>query len=222
MSLSQALNSEPLEVTIQKRGTLRYLPISTIEATLDRLFGWDGWELKDFKTLAIANEITGEITLCVWSEKRNQWIQRIGAGAVQIMLDKITDAERQQGKRRRADDIHAKKLNALEMAYPHLLSDCVKNACKRLGKVFGRDVSRKKEHVEIFSTMEQDKRWLDLLDKAMEVETLDQWAAAKEGIPYQFLANPEFNKVNIETLNRLSQNQLSERVDANDLFGGKV
>jgi hypothetical protein len=36
-----------------------------------------------------------------------------------------------------------KKPNALDMAFPKLKSECLKNAAQSLGKIFGRDLNRK-------------------------------------------------------------------------------
>jgi len=36
-----------------------------------------------------------------------------------------------------------KKANALDMAFPKLKSECLKNAAQSLGKIFGRDLNRK-------------------------------------------------------------------------------
>ncbi|MDE1971448.1 MAG: hypothetical protein KGI50_07785, partial [Patescibacteria group bacterium] len=37
-----------------------------------------------------------------------------------------------------------KKPNALDLGYPKLKAECVKNAAQSLGKIFGRDINRKK------------------------------------------------------------------------------
>jgi hypothetical protein len=41
-------------------------------------------------------------------------------------------------------DVQNKKSNALDMGFPKLKAECLKNAANSLGKMFGRDLNRKK------------------------------------------------------------------------------
>lgn len=118
--------------TNQHAGNSLYLPISFIEMTLDELF-FGLWETKDFKWQVIANEIVGSISLRVFHPTAGIWIERTGASATMI----------RQTKGAQLTDVSAKIHNALEMDLPHLKADCIANAAKSLGKVFGRDLNRK-------------------------------------------------------------------------------
>ena len=40
-----------------------------------------------------------------------------------------------------------KKINALDMGFPKLKAECIKNAANSLGKLFGRDLNRKKSDI---------------------------------------------------------------------------
>ncbi|MES1224826.1 MAG: hypothetical protein ABUT20_55560, partial [Bacteroidota bacterium] len=44
-------------------------------------------------------------------------------------------------------DSSNKKPNALDLAFPKLKAECIKNAAQSLGKIFGRDINRKKRDV---------------------------------------------------------------------------
>lgn len=131
------LNKDPdkNEVRVNNHaGNTLYLPISYTEMALDEMF-FGLWETKDFKWQVIGNEIIGSITLRVFHPIANQWIERTGASATMIRMKSGSSVMDAQNK------IH----NALEMDFPHLKADCIVNAAKSLGKVFGRDLNRKFE-----------------------------------------------------------------------------
>lgn len=118
--------------TNQHAGNTLYLPISFVEMKLDELF-FGLWETRDFKWQVVGNEIIGSLVLRVFHPVANQWIERTGASATMIRLQKGASVT----------DVSSKIFNALEMDFPHLKADCLVNAAKGLGKVFGRDLNRK-------------------------------------------------------------------------------
>lgn len=118
-----------------------YLPISHIENLLDKYF-FGLWSTDDFTWQNIANELVGSITLRVKHPLTGEVITRTGVGSVQIRVNKDT------GK---------KVTNALVADIPHLKAECIKNAAKSIGKVFGRDLSRKNEDVDEFETLLEKK-----------------------------------------------------------------
>ena len=117
---------------VKSRRRFDYLPISTLENQLDELF-LGRWETKDFRWQQIANEIVGSIQLRVCNPITNEWIERTGAGAVQIRQLKDTPI---------ADIVEKKIKDTLGMDFPHLKSETLKNACKMLGEYFGRNLNR--------------------------------------------------------------------------------
>lgn len=128
------LNTDPppSEVFENKHaGNTKYLPISFLEMELDQVF-FGVWETKDFKTTVIGNELAGSVTLRVYHPIANVWIERVGAAGTMIRTVKDMPVT-----------VENKIKNAIEMDYPHLLADCFRNACKHLGKRFGRDLNRK-------------------------------------------------------------------------------
>jgi hypothetical protein len=72
------------------------------------------------------------------------------------MVDKAPDELKGKEKNLWALDINNKKPSALDMAYPKLKGEAIKNAAKSLGKIFGRDLNRKvyaeKMRLNVFSS----------------------------------------------------------------------
>lgn len=139
------LNSMPdisgVEATPDRKA--HTLVISHVEMTLDELF-FGQWKTENFKWSAIANEVQGSLELCVIHPVTGYEIRRTGAASVIIMVDKVPDEikDNAQQRNRWALDSNNKKPNALDMAFPKLKAECLKNAALSLGKVFGRDMNR--------------------------------------------------------------------------------
>lgn len=132
--VNSMLNASPKESEVKinaQAGNSKYLPVSFVEMTLDEIFG-GLWQTKNFTSQVVANEIIGTIELGVFHPVLKEWIWRTGAGAVMI----------QQSKGSQITDIGAKIKNTLVKDFPHLKAECLKNAARSLGKVFGRDLNR--------------------------------------------------------------------------------
>lgn len=146
-------------------GKAKTLPISFVEMTLDEMF-LGQWGTRNFTTKVIANEVCGELELYVVHPITNLEIVRTGAAAIIIQVDKVPEG--MQGKERNqwALDPSNKKSNALDLSYPKLKAECVKNAAQSLGKIFGRDLNRKKADVfqPAYKTL-TDKGFKALLDR---------------------------------------------------------
>lgn len=130
----EELNKYPDPSTLKSRDGVRYVPISHIEALLDTLF-FGLWSLENFKYQVVANEICAQIELKVYHPIMGVWITRTGVGAAMI----------RQKSGAAVTDVSAKIKNALEMDLAHAKADAMKNAAKSLGKIFGRDLARKKD-----------------------------------------------------------------------------
>jgi len=132
---SRKLNTEPdpreFEQTPDKRAS--FLPISFVEMTLDELF-FGQWELSEPVTQQIFNEVVGHAILTVWHPITNRPLKRAGFGAVVITQDANSAIQ---------DFNTTKKKNALDLTYPKLKAEILKNAAQSLGKIFGRDINRK-------------------------------------------------------------------------------
>lgn len=130
--------------------------ISHIEMTLDEMF-FGLWDTYDYRWQTIANEVVGSLILEVTHPVTNKTIRRTGAAAVQIMVDAVPDelkpnagdtkeraAKRKKERNQWALDPDNKKSNAMDKEFPKLKAECVKNAAQSLGKLFGRDLNRKR------------------------------------------------------------------------------
>ena len=155
------------------------LVISAVETTLDEMYG-GLWNATNFHWRQIGNEVVGSITLEVFHPECGIWIKRDGAGAIQIMVDK---APANVNRNQWALDMANKKPNALYMGFPKLKAECLKNAAKSLGNVFGRNLNRQfsdndfEPETQKDETNEIRKEILDLLAKnktlkASEIEAV--------------------------------------------------
>ena len=137
--VNSLLNAAPKEseIKINKLASnSKYLPVSFIEMTLDEIFG-GLWQTKNFTSQVVANEIIGTIELGVFHPILREWIWRTGAGAVMIQQKSVENGG--SGDITRIAD---KIKNTLVKDFPHLKAECLKNAARSLGKVFGRDLNR--------------------------------------------------------------------------------
>lgn len=136
---ARKLNVEPNPAEFEKTpdGRAQYLPISFLEMTLDEIF-LGQWELTDVTYQQIFNEVVGTGILTVYHPVTGKALRRAGFGAVVITQDKDAAI---------ADFNITKKKNALDLTFPKLKAEILKNAASSLGKVFGRDINRKKRDV---------------------------------------------------------------------------
>lgn len=135
----EKLNREPNPTEFEKTpdGRAQYLPVSFVEMTLDEIF-LGQWELSDVQYSQIFNEVVGSGILTVFNPITNKPLRRAGFGAVVITQDKDAAI---------ADFNITKKKNALDLTFPKLKAEILKNAASSLGKVFGRDINRKQRDV---------------------------------------------------------------------------
>lgn len=132
---TRRLNLEPNPAEFDKTpdGKAKTLPISFIEMTLDELF-LGQWEVSEPSYQQIFNEVVGTAILTVWHPVTKRPLKRAGFASVIITQDaNATIAEFNQ----------TKKKNALDLTFPKLKAEIVKNAAQSLGKVFGRDINRR-------------------------------------------------------------------------------
>lgn len=139
------LNREPDPAELDKTpdGKAKVLPISFVEMTLDEIF-LGQWSTENFTSKQMLNEVVGELELVVVHPVTGMTIRRTGAASIIIQVDKAPDNLVGQARNEWALSPSNKKYNALDLGYPKLKAECVKNAAQSLGKVFGRDMNRKK------------------------------------------------------------------------------
>lgn len=123
---------------------LMYLPIEITEAKLNHYFH-GLWETTDFHYSVIVNEVVGHLTLGFFHPVAGVWLRRIGTGGVMIQ-QKAQYEDDGRGGRRKVEqdlmDINRKVANSLEKDMGHLKSDCIKNAAKSIGALFGANLGR--------------------------------------------------------------------------------
>jgi len=141
----QRLHAAPFEESVEKTpdGKAKTVVISHIEMTLDELF-FGQWRTENFKWSAITNEVQGSLELVVVHPVTGFEIRRVGAASIVITVDKVPDEIKYdpQLRNRWALSPENKKPNALDLAFPKLKAECLKNAAQSLGQVFGRDLNR--------------------------------------------------------------------------------
>lgn len=142
------LNKEPdpRELEPTPDGQARFFPISYVEMTLDELF-FGLWDTYDFKWSAITNEVQGSLVLECIHPVTGKPIRRTGAASVVITVDSLSK-DQKEGMTKQERNLYAlnpenKKPNALDLSFPKLKAECLKNAAQSLGKIFGRDINRK-------------------------------------------------------------------------------
>lgn len=146
----------PESIDATPDGNAHTILISHIEMTLDEYF-FGLWETYDFKWAVIANEVVGSIILEVVHPVSGQKLKRQGAASIQIMVDKVPDEfqeqktdtyavkmEKKRNRNKWANNPENKKSAALDMGFPKLKAECLKNAAQSFGKLFGRDLNRQK------------------------------------------------------------------------------
>lgn len=132
-NFQRLLNQYPpkAEIKVNKQANnSEYLPINVVERVLDELYS-GLWEVVNFRTQVIANEIVGSLELRVYHPTAKVWLTRTGAAAVMIQI-----------KRDAALAVENKIVNTLSKDFPHLKAECLKNAAKSLGVRFGRALNR--------------------------------------------------------------------------------
>lgn len=125
-------------------GKAKTLVISHVEMTLDEYF-FGLWSTENFKWSVIQKEVVGSLDLVVCHPVNGMMIRRTGAASIIIQVDRVPEdiKSNQKLKNEWALNVSNKKSNALDMGFPKLKAECLKNAAQSLGKLFGRDLNRK-------------------------------------------------------------------------------
>jgi hypothetical protein len=124
----QMLNVKPDELGIEKTpdGNAKTLVISHVETTLDEMF-FGHWRTENFKWERMANEVVGSLDLVVIHPITGYELRRTGAGSIVIMVDRAPRNLDNIERNRWALNADNKKPNALDLAFPKLKTECLKN-----------------------------------------------------------------------------------------------
>jgi len=190
---TKRLNAQPDENEIQVNklaNNSRYLPISFVRMKLDEMFaGLWNFELTTYQV--IANEIVGTGILEVFHPVARMWIKR--SGAASVMIQQLSQKNGGTGKISNIDD---KIKNTLVKDFPHLESEVLKSAAKKLGKMFGGDLNRAFEdsyspiYTEEATGNEGLAQAIDALSRAVKEDEFKEIWAANGNLQ----KNPEFQK----------------------------
>ena len=205
----QMLNSNPDKEGVEKTpdGKASTLVISHVETTLDEMF-FGHWRTENFKWERMANEVVGSLDLVVIHPITGYELRRSGAGAIVIMVDKVPSqyAADPIERNRWALTADNKKPNALDLAFPKLKTECLKNAAVSFGKLLGRDLNRR--NVDVYKPFKlkgtlnanKDVQYLhELIEKA---KSLDDCDIILQACPEEFFAE-------IQPLVNVKKQQLS-------------
>jgi hypothetical protein len=159
----KGLNRQPNKAHVQTMQGFEYLAISYVQAKLDELY-FGIWKVENFRWQVIVNEIIGSVDLHVYHPILETWIVRTGAAANAIRQKKDSDST----------DIGAKIKTALEQDFAKLKTECIKNAAKDLGVIFGRDLNRKNETVAEYTPIVTPAVSKHYESRILEVATMEQ------------------------------------------------
>jgi hypothetical protein len=131
--LNILLNQEPKESWIKENNKIRYIPIERVEWLLTNIF--IKWHVEIIETKLIVNAIN--ITVKVHYKNpidgEMEWTDGTGASPLQTK------------KGASASDLSQVNTYAVSMASPAAESFAIKDACEKLGKLFGKDLNRADE-----------------------------------------------------------------------------
>lgn len=171
------LNKPPKKEKIQTHQGYQYLPISVVEKELDKMyFGLVQYECVSYSQ--VFNEIACHARIKVFHPVIMQWLVYDGLGSAVIQQDANTKV---------IDFQLFKKPNALQLTLPKAYAEAIKNAAKKIGKLFGADINRKFE--DVYEPMIKDKKDKDQIheDRIAQVikscQTLEQLGAIKKDVP---------------------------------------
>lgn len=147
----------------------KYIPISVVENQLDEIF-FGAWEIKDFNYQVVANEIIGSLQLRFFHPVFKTWIERTGCASVQIQMK-----SKDNGGDGDITNVKNKITNTLEKDFPHLKAECVKNAARSIGKIFGRDLNRdfEDEYMPLIDQIEAQE-WINDISKKLRICTSNE------------------------------------------------
>jgi hypothetical protein len=154
--LKTLLNCPPNMQWVKKHPLTQvaYMPIDKVEMMLDRIFG--RWRREIISISQIENAVVAVVRLWYWNpsvswvltdangkpimnsnnepiREHGEWDFHDGTGAMPIQVEKES----------KASDMGAIKSGAIQLAAPAAVSYALKDAADNLGKLFGRDISRK-------------------------------------------------------------------------------
>lgn len=129
--LNIILNADPKKEWVKEMNGIKYLPIERHEYLLTMIFSKWRVEVKEVKV--IANSIVTVVKVWYLDPLTGEWDWQDGIGAVPIQTAKGSGA------------LEFDKMNtkSIQMGAPASESFAVKDACEKIGRIFGKDLKRK-------------------------------------------------------------------------------
>lgn len=138
------LNQEPPKEWIKIHPFIKnfkYLPIDKVEFLLRTLFGFN-WQIIINECTPTFNGFMCRVTVKFKHPITDEWMQQDGVGAKQLQLRSQTLEEKDNGIK--VSFCHENLSNgAIEMAVAIAETVAIKDACDKLGSVFGANLNRK-------------------------------------------------------------------------------
>lgn len=156
------LNQPPQKSWLKKHPTapnVVYIPIERIEYLMTRIF--IKWRVEIKSVSQLANSVVVTVRVHYMDRVTKEWDWQDGIGAAPLQTDKDAGAI----------DWNHIKTSAVQIGAPAAESYAFKDACEKLGKLFGKDMNRKDtmnyDKLEnIFSPQKEDlKKQLEILLK---------------------------------------------------------
>lgn len=131
-ALNVLLNQNPPSGFVQKHPMSGnyYIPIQNIEFLMTKIFG--SWNVEILRESLIANSICVTVRVHYVCPLTGEKQFQDGAGAQPLQTDK--------GKS--PTDFSAIKNDSVQKAFPSAESYAIKDACQKIGKIFGKDIAR--------------------------------------------------------------------------------
>lgn len=191
------LNQEPKPDWVKEHPYIKnwkYIPISTIELLLAKIFKSYRIEILDAKL--ILNAATVTIRLHYIDPTTGEWTFHDGIGCQELQT--------MQGSGTLKLDMSNLNRGAVQMAFPIAKSYAIKDAADHIGRLFGRDLNRKellpyevdKEIDEKYNKIEQDriKNYIESCKTAEELQ----------GVPYEVVERNELVSLYNEKMQALT------------------
>lgn len=128
------VNQDPPQIFVEDHPmvkNVKYISISNIELSLDKIFQY--WGIEVLKTEVMFNAIAVTVRVNYKHPISGEWMHQDGVGAVGVQTDKGETAS----------NLSAIKQDAVMKALPAAKSFAIKDAVDHIGNIFGRNLNRK-------------------------------------------------------------------------------
>lgn len=183
--LNRLLNCNPKQEWIKINPfaqNSKYIPIGIIEYLLTSIFIQWKVEIKEVKL--IANSVL--VVLRVWAVNpiSGEWEWQEGIGAAPLKTAKGAGAT----------DFEKILDSSVQTGAPAAESYAIKDACEKWGKIFGKDLNRKDEHLANYGTLE-GKLVVEKADELPEALKMVIAEADADNLANIYRTNPEYHSI---------------------------